>query len=118
MYRFTSEKRLFAWADLTLKDWIKNNANEYEEFEDMRDDIIDILPSVTTKKDTIDAMCSFLNTAHSSKYIASVVDSETVGCNTVSITTLIDRFYFHVMTDRFDTNEEEYRLLWEMNRDI
>lgn len=121
MYSFNSEKRLFAWADLTLKDWIKNNANDYDDFEDMLDDIDDVLPDVIESGHVMEAFDSFMLTARDSAYIKGVFDCAT-SCRAcgygVTTTTTVNLMYRTVISNCYERNIDKYRLLWEMNRKV
>lgn len=115
MYRFTSEKRLFAWADMTLQDWVKNNAVDYDDFEDMKNDIGDVLPDVTDVRYVIDAFNSFARTARDSDYIKGVFDCAN-SCGTCGygapMTTAVNLMYGAVISTYFGRNIGKYRLLW------
>lgn len=121
MYSFTNEKRLFAWADMTLQDWIKNNALDYDDFEDMKDDIGDVLPDVTDVGHATTAFDSFMLTARDSAYIKGVFDCatsyRTCGYG-VTTTTTVNLMYRTVISTCFERNIDKYRLLWEMNKKV
>lgn len=121
MYRFTSEKALFAWADMTLQDWIKNNALDYDDFEDMKDDIGDVLSDVTDVGYATTAFDSFMLTARDSAYIKGVFDCAT-SCRAcgygVTTTTTVNLMYRTVISNCYERNIDKYRLLWEMNRKV
>lgn len=119
MYSFTNEKRLFAWADMTLQDWIKNNALDYDDFEDMKDDIGDVLPDVTDAGHVMEAFDSFMATARHSAYIKGIFDCATLyrvcGRNVTTITA-VNIMYGAVISVCFERNIEKYRLLWSEHR--
>lgn len=119
MYSFNSEKRLFAWADLTLKDWIKNNAVDYEDFADMLDDIDDVLPDVTGAGHVTTAFGSFMATARDSAYIKGILDCATsyrvCGRNVTTITA-VNLMYGAVISTCLERNINKYRLLWNEYR--
>lgn len=121
MYSFTNEKRLFAWADMTLQDWIKNNALDYDDFEDMKDDIGDVLPDVTDAGHVMEAFGSFMATARHSAYIKGIFDCAT-SCRTcgdsITTTTAVNIMYGAVISNCYERNIDKYRLLWEMNRKV
>lgn len=115
MYSFNSEKRLFAWADLTLKDWIKNNAVDYDDFADMLDDIDDVLPDVVDSGHVIEAFDSFMTTARDSAYIKGILDCVTsykVCGRSITTTTGVNLMYRAVLNICFERNIDKYRLLW------
>lgn len=121
MYNFNSEKRLFAWADMTVRDWIKNNAIDYDDFADMLDDIDDILPDVTDAGHVMEAFDSFMATARHSAYIKGIFDCATsyrVCGRNVTTTTAVNLMYGAVISVCFERNIEKYRLLWEMNKKV
>lgn len=119
MYSFTSEKRLFAWADMTVRDWIRNNADDYDDFADMLDDIDDILPDVTDAGHGLEAFESFMATARDSAYIKGVFDCATsyrvCGRNVTTITA-VNLMYGAVISVCFERNISKYRLLWSEYR--
>ena len=121
MYSFTNEKRLFAWADLILKDWIKNNANDYDDFEDMLDDIDDVLPDVIDAGHVMEAFDSFMLTARHSAYIKGVFDCATscrICGDSITTATAVNIMYGAVISNCYERNIDKYRLLWEMNRKV
>lgn len=121
MYSFNSEKRLFAWADMTLQDWIKNNALDYDDFEDMKDDIGDVLSDVTDVGYATTAFDSFMLTARHSAYIKGIFDCAT-SCRTcgdsITTATAVNIMYRTVISNCYERNIDKYRLLWEMNRKV
>lgn len=112
MYRFTNEKRLFAWADLTLKDWIKNNADDYDDFGDMLDDIDDVLPDVTDAGHVMEAFDSFMITARDSAYIKGIFDGATCS-DSITTATAVNIMYRAVIGHCIERNIKKYRLLWD-----
>lgn len=120
MYSFNSEKRLFAWADMTLMDWVENNAGDYDTFEDMKNDIGDVLPDVTDVRYVIDAFNSFARTARDSDYIKGVFDCAT-SCRTCGydapMTTAVNLMYGAVISTCLERNIGKYRLLWGEHRE-
>lgn len=121
MYSFTNEKRLFAWADMTLQDWVKNNAVDYDDFADMLDDIDDVLPDVTDAGHVMEAFKSFMVTARDSTYIKGVFDCATSyrTCgDSITTSTTVNLMYGVVMNTCLERNIDKYRLLWEMNKKV
>lgn len=114
MYSFNSEKRLFAWADMTLQDWIKNNANDYDDFEDMLDDIDDVLPDITDAGHVIEAFDSFMLTARDSAYIKGVFDCA-ISCMGTNATA-VNIMYGAVISNCYERNFDKYRILWSEYR--
>lgn len=121
MYSFNSEKRLFAWADLTLKDWIKNNAIDYDDFADIRDDIDDVLPDVIDAGHVMEAFDSFMLTARHSAYIKGIFDCAT-SCRTcgdsITTATAVNIMYGAVISTCLERNINKYRFLWSEHRKV
>ena len=115
MYNFYDAKGLFSWVDTTLKDWVKNHANEYEEFEHMGRDIDSLLPDMTNDRRVSEAFSSFVRTTRHSVYIKGILDG-IIASGVSDIPTFVRNAYKAIMHDRFEKDTEKYRKLWNKYR--
>ncbi|QHJ77632.1 MAG: hypothetical protein [Bacteriophage sp.] len=117
MYRFDNAKSLYSWVDMTLKEWVENHANEYEEFEHIERDIDGLLSDVVNERHVSEAFSSLVRTTRHSVYIKGILDG--IGASSVAdISTFVRNAYKAIMHDRFEKDTKKYRKLWNRHRNV
>ncbi len=120
MFVFSDENTLYKSIDACLKDWIRNNYDRYDTFEDMRKDfrnhIKEVFPSGIDENLLSLAFQSFRNTARHSLSVEVVLDQVLEKYEASDVTGIVYALYKEFVSTRFIFNRQEFERVWDEKR--